>query len=42
MLHLFDERDSEEALSAHFQTESFGAFAAALPSLLFAPPVMFR
>ena len=41
-LHLFEEWDSEEALSAHFATDSFAAFAAALPGLLVAPPVMLR
>ncbi len=33
-------RESEEALAPYFGTESFRAFAAALPSLLAAPPVM--
>lgn len=41
-LRLFEEWDSAEALSAHFQTPHFQAFAAALPDLLAAPPTFLR
>lgn len=41
-LRLFEEWESAEALSAHFQTAHFHAFAAALPSLLAAPPTFLR
>ena len=39
---LFEEWESPEALSAHFQTPHFKAFAAALPNVLAAPPLFLR